>query len=828
MTIRTDATRLRVPSREPRAYRNVVPRQGQVLLDTDFSQESEALLDRIERETADVLNSAGRLVYPADEPGFQITADGGAADFKIGEGHGYLDGWLLQNAAAVTLSTQPHPRTSDAVGAPTIIAIKALVRHVDPVEDSGLADRALGDAQASGRALIDWQVFPMGVPGGQLDCATAEAELQWQALIAASSGKMSVHKQAAASATDPCSLTPGGGYTRLENLLYRIEVHGGRPVPGLQDIDGPRFGADGLVIKFSRRNASVMARIIGRDGTSFNVEPAALDSRAWFAPGSYAEIVNIHDDVDPRAAVQNERMFRVSVATADRIQLKATASELTATGMPTTLEATAAEWFLRLWDALPDDEGTAAVEITGGVSKPIELGDGLSVQFHDSGGALFRRGDHWSFAARADGSVEWPGIAADAPEPVTPHGPEIRYAILAIATATDPPAYENCSIPFGSLTDRLLFYRGGDGQSVLPDLGQPFVDLPQPLRVAVMRGRNPVAGAVVRWFAVAGAPDTQVDGQPCTATQPVTKVTGANGIVEVPWAIDRGKLHETHRVVATLALSPVDDPGNAIEFNATFSTARATGYEPGQCAHLTNVDNVQDALDTLCANLGQDKPQKTLRLNRITLHGTQPTELIERGMILNGLEVAFDAFIEAIEFGIEARGLGELRFDELDPVAEITLDLPYPSTDPDRLYWSMVSHGQINRPFGFKQIRLDGHVRPDEEVLRWIPSPAAQMFLRAQPAHLFGQALGPGPERRRLEDLGWGNRPTFAKIPCRLRLRSALIWAEDRDTGVPTYLNAEHLGGPPRPEVRPLMLKETDPQRAADLEMFIFLAVRQG
>lgn len=99
--------------------------------------------------------------------------------------------------------------------------------------------------------------------------------------------------------SDPCSLTPQGGFSRPENLLYRIEVHGGVPNSDWPDADGPRFGMEGLTVKLSRRNASVLARVVTVDGTAVTVEPPALDPLNWFTAGAYAEFVSEHDDVDP-------------------------------------------------------------------------------------------------------------------------------------------------------------------------------------------------------------------------------------------------------------------------------------------------------------------------------------------------------------------------------------------------------------------------------------------------------------------------------------------------------------------------------------------------
>ena len=306
MTIRNDATRLRIRTAERRRARSVVGRQGQVLLDADLDQQAGHLLDRIETGSADELGSEGRLVVPAGTNGFAITPAATPDACGIGAGHGYLGGWMIENATGCTLADQPHPRSDTAPVAPVLLALKALVRHIDPVEDEALADPGLGDAQAAGRALVDWQVFPFAAASGWasgVGCATVAAEPEWQhACIAPSTGTLAVIPDTVPPSTDPCSLAPQGGFTRGENLLYRIEVHNGKVRSDRPSADGPRFGLEGLQIKLSRRNASVMARITQVNGAVLTVEPAALDPLNWFAPGTYAEIVSVHDDVDPRDA----------------------------------------------------------------------------------------------------------------------------------------------------------------------------------------------------------------------------------------------------------------------------------------------------------------------------------------------------------------------------------------------------------------------------------------------------------------------------------------------------------------------------------------------
>jgi hypothetical protein len=821
MTLRNDATRLRIVTQEKRRPRAVVARQGQVLLDTDFAEQSRHQLERIEIETQDSLGRPGRLIVPAGDHGFEVTPDGAVTNFDIGAGHGYLGGWLVENLATCKLATQPHPRSGDAVGLPLVAALKVLVRHIDPQEEPVLTDKALGDAQASGRSLVDWQVFPFPVTaGGTVSCETLPSFAEWQALIAPSTGTLAVAVKTAAPSTDPCSLTPGGGYSRLDNLLYRIEVHDGTAAAGAPQIDGPRFGLHGLKLKLSRRNASVMVRIANIAGAEITVDPPALDYRNWFAPGLFAEIVSLHDDVDPSAALKNERLFRVAKASDDRVVLEATPQQIADT------QAVADNrWFLRLWDAWPTGNGTETVSAPGGASSsaPVEVGDGLSATLGDG---LFRRGDYWTCAARADGSVDWP-VSGGGAERMTPHGPEIRYAPLAVLSgAANAPEVEDCRIPFATLTDRALLYRGGDGQTASAALGSGMAPLQAKLRVAVMRGETPVAGAAIRWsFLEPAGGSCLVNGVVCDGANTPETPTDANGLAEVTWAIDSNAQLVLHQIQAQLVEGTA--PGSpAVVFSARFEAARSTTYFPGSCQHLAGVDNVQDALDALCQKIGEPKDQRTLSLVAIAMHGAQGTiDLIPDEFMRNAIELPHTSFLRGIFFGFDL-GMPTIKIRPFDPVVEVVLDLPYPITDPDRLYWAEASDQTVQGHFGFQQVRLDGTVQlvaPDGGLpggLLWLPSNQAERFLRHALAHLFGHRI-----TRRfiglLNETGWSSPENFERVLCRLRLRSSMIWVGEGRERV--YLNAEHLGIVGPDTSRELSLKDLDAQRAADLDMFVYL-----
>ena len=171
MTLRNDATRLLIRPKDPRPLRDVVPRQGQVLLDADLDQAQRLILGRIERETADILGRPDRIAVPEGDDGFKVVAGAGPLGVRIRPGHGYLAGWRLDNAAEVQLDTQPHPRLGEVAAQPFALVLKALERFVDPVEEPAFADAALADAEAAGRGLLDWQVFALPLAGVPT-CAT--------------------------------------------------------------------------------------------------------------------------------------------------------------------------------------------------------------------------------------------------------------------------------------------------------------------------------------------------------------------------------------------------------------------------------------------------------------------------------------------------------------------------------------------------------------------------------------------------------------------------------------------------------------------------------
>ena len=384
------------------------------------------------------------------------------------------------------------------------------------------------------------------------------------------------------------------------------------------------------------------------------------------------------------------------------------------------------------------------------------------------------------------------------------------------------------------MTDRTLHYRGGDGQEAFPPSGGGMVTLTHPLRVQVMRGETPVPFAKIEWSVPATAQGSSIGGNALSPGGKIVLLADQEGRATLNWAIDAAAPKALHRIQAAL-LSLQGVVVQPVMFSAGFRLAEQVAYDPKGCPILGPVDNVQDAINGLCKHLGDQAPP-SLRLAQIALFPLTGTriDLIRDDLILNGLEVPFDAFAGTIRIDVEGGPLGDFGWTGFDPIIEVSADLPYPATDPDKAYWLAASKsGQaanaLVSPFGFTTVRLDGlcEARSADATgghLLWKPQPMAVAFLMGAPAHLWGQRV---VNENQLKDLGW--KPVNQRrLLIRLRIRAPHVWGEDKKTGEIVWLNAEHLGVNGRTTKRELALAQRDPQRAADLDLFFYLLLDRG
>ncbi len=132
---------------------------------------------------------------------------------------------------------------------------------------------------------------------------------------------------------DPCELPPGAGYTRLENQLYRVEVH----LPG-------KLGT--ATFKWSRDNGAVVTPIDKISGSSVFVDSLGPDDVLGFANGQWVELT---DDALELNGKPGQLAMIVDVKPATRELVLSPAPEKLAPGAAVGVDA-ARHPKLRRWD----------------------------------------------------------------------------------------------------------------------------------------------------------------------------------------------------------------------------------------------------------------------------------------------------------------------------------------------------------------------------------------------------------------------------------------------------------------------------------------------
>ncbi|MBI2767728.1 MAG: hypothetical protein HYX53_17670 [Chloroflexi bacterium] len=261
---------------------------------------------------------------------------------------------------------------------------------------------------------------------------------EWDAL-SGPGGQLNARAKPGDPADDPCELPPGAGYTRLENQLYRVEVH--------------EPGALGkATFKWSRDNGTVATAIAKISGSSVFVHDLGPDEVLGFANGQWVEL---SDDARELNGLPGQLARIVDVKPATNELVLNPAPQPLASGTAGVDPALRPK--LRRWDqvnqaAAPADQHGVA---TSAGWLPLE--DGVEVQF--SGGP-FATGDYWLVPARtATGDLEWPPfeVPNTGPLPQFRRGIHHHYCRLALLNVDGEKlkVVEDCRELFPPLTDLL-------------------------------------------------------------------------------------------------------------------------------------------------------------------------------------------------------------------------------------------------------------------------------------------------------------------------------------------------------------------------------------
>lgn len=424
-------------------YSGVHQQQGRVSLDAEFN-EFEEILDR--RSRSEMFDTVGQAVVPLTTPhGFEIGIDGTGA-LTIGIGRLYVDGVQaecfgdLSNPAAtvrddlvggivgsgpVGYAAQPfvyqpgYPALSAAAGDINLVYLDVWQREVTVFEDDGLREIALNGPDTATRVQTAWQVKVLqGADAGS--CVTPPAT--WTTLTAASTARLTAATAPVAPAPGPCVINPAGGFTGLENRLYRVEVHRAGTLGG-------GGGSPQASFKWSRDNASLAARVLSIGpgvvlGQSI-IAVASTGRDAWmrFEPGHHVELLD--DQVEYAMCERGVGGALARVVTVNH----ATGEVHVDQNFTTFAVVPARHPRLRRWD---NASAAEPLERNASIGPALALEDGISVAFGGAGTDTLHAGDHWVFAARtADGSID---PLVNAP----PRGILHHFARLALVTSGAP------------------------------------------------------------------------------------------------------------------------------------------------------------------------------------------------------------------------------------------------------------------------------------------------------------------------------------------------------------------------------------------------------
>lgn len=258
---------------------------------------------------------------------------------------------------------------------------------------------------------------------------------QWDRLVAGSSGCLSARTNPQPPSPDPCVIPPTAGYRRLENQLYRVEIH-----------HGGKMGKDAVTFKWSRENGSVVTRWLEPDAGSgsnqLTVSSIGRDVPLGFAPDQWVELTDdTHDLLGLPGTLVRLTNAEGSYLTFD----PATAhGSLHRDHFPTNPQ-------VRRWEMGKDtSDGAMVVEVPSANDGWIGLEDGVEVMFEPGS---YRTGDYWLIPARTvTGDVEWPhDDSGPLPQPAA--GIKHHYCRLALIRFTDGrPVIEDCRNIFPPLT----------------------------------------------------------------------------------------------------------------------------------------------------------------------------------------------------------------------------------------------------------------------------------------------------------------------------------------------------------------------------------------
>jgi hypothetical protein len=520
--------------RNSKHYRKVNMQQGRVQVDADWNEQNDIQFHYEKEYLKDLIGKNGTL---AKNDGFAITPSGN--EFLIGRGSYYVDGILCENESTIEYSKQSEVVLPSKFAArPYLVYLDVWERHITHLDDPYIREQALGNVDTATRSKIVWQVLTIDAS----DLGTDKCKI-WQNALKhidqPTTGTLEARAKPSPKSTDKCSLYETAGYTRLENQLYRVEVHNGG------DLGAATF-------KWSRENGAVVSKITKFESgdNRLVIEKRGKDELLDFKKDDWVEITDDLNELHgiPGTLVQLDLVEDTTI-TYDPATIRPGDKPLNDASYPLSRNPKMRRWEPARYETPAGSTYKPLIDST--INKDsdgyIELEDGVQVRV---GNGNYRSGDHWVIAARArEGKVEWPTDSNGKPIAQGPAGIFHHYAPLAMLKYKNEKFEPEADLRsfFSSLTDLIaIHYAGGDNQQALPDNKLPF-----PLRVAVTLGRQPISKTPMRGSKVRFTIIQQLSSSPgwlrpllpadsALSQQPIDVSINAEGIAECEWTLGDG------------------------------------------------------------------------------------------------------------------------------------------------------------------------------------------------------------------------------------------------------------------------------------------------
>lgn len=473
-----------------------------------------------------------------------------AVNVSIEPGRCYVNGVMCELEARASYAQQPDGgATARLAPGAYVMYLDVWQRHLSALQAPAIREVALGGPDTATRAQTVVQVKALALPAASpFDWNCASSVPAWDALVQAPRPRLAARSEPQLAAANLCEIAATAGYRRLENQLYRVEVHEGGANPSF---------------KWSRENGSVAYAVLSvsvnpaLQQTTVRVAARGRDDNLDVAAHDRLELIDDDAELGPRAGV----LFEYANEGDDE-------RELVLAGVPggTIGQDPSRHPVLRRWDHRPAVAGANALPIVEGTW--LELEDGVQVRFEPGG--TYRPGDHWQIPARTiTADVEWPRDADGDPIAREPAGIADAYCRLGIVEVDGDgrvTVASDCRELFPPLTAfEQLLYVSGDGQDAAPG-----ALLPQPLALRVARGSVPVPGMSVRFEVESGG--GSVGGSPWQ----FETATDADGHANCDWTLGpaAGSPARFQRVRASLLDADHQPlPGQLLVFCATASLA---------------------------------------------------------------------------------------------------------------------------------------------------------------------------------------------------------------------------------------------------------------